>query len=238
MSSPLLIVIATYNEVDALPILIKRLLAELPATNILVIDDNSPDGTGQWCDQAAQQLLQLRVIHRAGKLGLGTATKLGLQEGLAGSFDLIATMDADLSHDPATLAEMVRLLDSDSSQNWGAIIGSRYVAGGAIHGWPWYRLVSSYVVNQYARIVLGLTTRDNTSAMRVYRTSALQKLDLDSLRSPGYAYLEEILVLMKRQGIPVSEHPIIFKNRETGASKVGLAELASSLWEILKLSFR
>ena len=238
MSSRLLIVIATYNEVVSLPILVDQLQTALPAAQILVIDDNSPDGTGDWCNQEAEKNSQLRVIHRAGKLGLGTATLLGLQDAIAGGFEYVATLDADLSHDAVSLAAMVDLLVTDTTNQADVVIGSRYVRGGEIHGWPWYRRVSSYLVNQYSRLVLGLPTRDNTSAMRVYRTSALKNVDLTKVTSPGYAYLEEILMLLKQNGMHFREFPIVFKNRELGASKVNTKELASSLYEVLKLSFR
>lgn len=238
MSDRLLIVIATYNEVDTLPALVKGLQRNLPQATILVIDDNSPDGTGSWCDNVAQRNPQFRVIHRTGKLGLGTATIRGLQQSLDGPFELVATMDADLSHDPAALAAMLETLLLPTHCQYDVIIGSRYVRGGEIHGWPWYRRVASFLVNQYARFILKLPVYDSTSALRIYRTSTLRQVNLELLRSPGYAYLEEILVLLKQHGAKFTEYPIIFQNRETGASKVDPKELASSLSEILKLSFR
>lgn len=238
MTGRLLIVIATYNEVDSLPTLVCQLMKALPGAKILVIDDNSPDGTGGWCDEEAERNRQFQVIHRAGKLGLGTATILGLQRAIDGSFDLVATLDADLSHDAVSLQAMVQMIQSSTNDQYGVVIGSRYVRGGKIHGWPWYRRLSSFLVNQYARLVLRLPTRDNTSAMRVYRTSELANADLDLLKAPGYAYLEEILLLLKYNGVQFAEYPIIFRNREIGASKVNAIELTSSLYEILKLSFR
>ena len=234
----ILIVIATFNEADSLPILVEQLFHQLPMSQILVVDDNSPDGTGHWCDQQAIQNDQFQAIHRAGKQGLGTATILGLNAALDGGFDLVATLDADLSHDPIVLAEMAAFLEEPGKESVGVVIGSRYVSGGRIVGWPWYRRASSYLVNLYARYILKLPTKDNTSAMRVYRTSALRNVDLSWLRCPGYAYLEEILVLLKKSGTNFAELPITFKNRESGESKVNLKELGSSLWEILKLSFR
>ena len=238
MHPSLLIVVATYNEIDTLPVLVDKLFDQLPTAHVLVIDDHSPDGTGNWCDTVERQSKRFKVIHRSGKLGLGTATVTGLKVAMDQSYELVATLDADLSHDPATLAAMVQRLDEDDHQKYGVIIGSRYIRGGEIHGWPWYRLIASSLVNQYARFVLRLPTRDNTSAMRVYRTQVLAGVDLDLLQSPGYAYLEEILVLLKQHGVQFVEHPIIFRNREQGDSKVTLGELASSLSEIMKLSFR
>ena len=189
-------------------------------------------------DQESAKNSQFNVIHRAGKLGLGTATLRGLKNAIDDEFELVATLDADLSHDAEALAKMVAMLDQSENEAVGVVIGSRYVKGGQIIGWPWYRKLSSYLVNVYARCVLNLPTKDNTSAMRAYRTRVLKRVDLSLLRCPGYAYLEELLVLLKKAETKFIEIPITFKNRETGQSKVNLAELSSSLWEILKLSFR
>ena len=238
MSGRLLIVIATYNEADSLPILTDQLFTALPDAQILVIDDNSPDGTGDWCDAESERNLHFEVLHRDGKLGLGTATIMGLKHAIEGEYQLVATLDADLSHDAQSLSAMVQMCQNSTSDQSGVVIGSRYVQGGQIHGWPWYRRFSSFLVNQYARLILRLPTRDNTSAMRVYRISELEKVDLSLLKAPGYAYLEEILLLLKQNGVTFTEYPIIFRNREIGASKVSPLELASSLYEILKLSFR
>lgn len=230
----LLLVIATYNEVDSLPSLISQLFAQIES-DVLVIDDNSPDGTGKWCDEFARQNSSFSVIHRTGKLGLGSAALVGFKTAMANGYRWVGTMDADLSHDPSVVQKMLDLI---SAEECDVVIGSRYVEGGRITGWPWYRKISSSLVNGFARFVLGLPTRDNTSAFRVYRVSKLMELDLDGVKSQGYAYLEEILLLLKKRNARFAEVPIHFQNRELGESKVNLNELVRSLYQILRLSLR
>lgn len=234
-TGPVLIVIATYNEIDNLPGLIARLVDVLPQAQILVIDDGSPDGTGRWCDQAVSQYPQLRVIHREGKLGLGTATILGFQQAIARKIPLVATLDGDLSHDPASLPRLLAALQIPRQPEYGVAIGSRYVSGGRIEGWPLSRRVVSKCVNFYSRILLCLKTRDNSGAFRVYRTAALEGLDLTRLRSSGYGYLEEILCRLNQIGVPMVEVPITFRDRTQGHSKTSLGEGVRVFWEILKL---
>lgn len=231
----LVVVIATYNEFETLPILVSQLHTHLPNARIIVIDDNSPDGTGRWCDAFAGQNSFLQVVHRQGKLGLGSATVLGLKLALDANCDLVATMDADLSHDPQALKTMCELFCRPPFADCGVIIGSRYVTGGKILGWPWYRRLSSSMVNVYSRMVLGLETKDNTSAFRIYRVATIQAIDLDQLECPGYAYLEEILIRLKSTGVSFAEVPITFQNRAAGNSKVSMRELGSSLFQIARL---
>lgn len=217
-SPSLLIIVATYNEIDSLPRLIGRLREELPAATLLVIDDASPDGTGNWCEQARQRDSRLHVIHREGKLGLGSAACCGFRWGLERDFDLIATMDADLSHDPTSMREMVEQMQLNTAGP-AVLIGSRYVPGGGTEGWPWHRRLASRWVNRISRWWLGLPTRDNSGAFRVYNRAALEAIDLDRLTATDYAYLEEILWRMRRAGVTFQEHPIVFRNRELGRSK-------------------
>lgn len=234
----LLIVLATYNEIESLPTLVGRLHEQLPAANLLVIDDNSPDGTGRWCDQQSRDMEKLEVCHRSGKLGLGSASMTGLKMAVERKFDFAATLDADLSHDPVQLKAMVGSLANGSYGDAGVLIGSRYAAGGTISGWPWYRLISSRLVNWFARFALRLPTLDNTSAMRVYSVSALESIDIGSVSSAGYSYLEEILVMLQRAGVKFAEYPIDFRNRDTGKSKVDIREMTDSLLKIIRLGVR
>ncbi|MCH2178692.1 MAG: polyprenol monophosphomannose synthase [Mariniblastus sp.] len=234
----LLIVIATFNEVDNLPVLVSAIFDLLPESKVLVIDDDSPDGTGQWCDEYRQREPRLEVIHRKGERGLGTATLAGLQRAMHGGFDLIATMDADLSHDPADLLLMLKRIKEDKTGKLGLVIGSRYVPGGRIMGWSWYRRLASKLVNGYVRLVLGLESHDNTSAFRVYRANALRRIELSDVVSKGYAYLEELLWRLQTARVKMAEVPIVFEDRKRGESKVRTAVLLSSLWQILMLSFR
>ena len=237
-TSSLLVVIATFNERQSLPLLVDELLKLLPTCDIHVVDDNSPDGTGAWCDQRASEEDRLTVSHRTGKLGLGSATKLGLRHGITGGYQFIATMDADLSHDAKSLQEMYLKYCHMSAEPSAVVIGSRYVKGGQIIGWPWYRRLSSWGVNAFARFALRLRTRDNTSAFRIYPVVVLEQIDLDDISSQGYSYLEEILVLLRKSNVRMEEYPITFRNREVGQSKVDISEMVRSLWQILRLAFR
>jgi len=234
----LLVVIATLNEIDNLPILVPRILEWFPASKILVIDDDSSDGTGDWCDTFKKQDSRLEVLHRVGERGLGSATLAGFRRGLENGFDLIATMDADLSHDPQSLKAMLEMLENDQANRLGLVIGSRYVEGGGIRGWPWYRHLASRMVNTYVRWILRLKTRDNTSGFRLYRSSALRRIDLSGMASTGYAYLEEILWRLQRVQVESAEIPIVFVDRVQGQSKVRLGVVLKSLFQILKMSIK
>jgi dolichol-phosphate mannosyltransferase len=237
-SNSLLVVIPTYNEVNSLPNLVQRILQLLPEAHLLVIDDSSPDGTGQWAADLSNNEVRLNVIHRPGKSGLGTASLLGLRKAMTDQYPLVATIDADGSHRPEDLDAMVRMLLSEPASEAGVVIGSRYVPGGGIIGWPWQRRWSSRLVNGYARVLLRLKTKDNTSALRVYRTSALRRIELNSIKSRGYSYLEEILFRLNRAGIKMLEFPIQFQNRQSGRSKVNPIEVLGSFTQLLKLTFR
>jgi dolichol-phosphate mannosyltransferase len=232
--SKLLIVIATYNEIDNLPRILARLGELLPQAQVLVIDDASPDGTGKWCDEACSKHPQLSVVHRDRKLGLGSATIVGFQKALARDMPMVATMDADFSHDPDALVKLVSALETTGDQV-GVAIGSRYVPGGTIEGWSLFRKFSSRAVNLFARLMLRLKTKDNSGAFRVYRSSALRKIDLAAIRSSGYGYLEEILWRLDRAGVEMIEVPIVFRNREFGKSKANFISGLNVFWQIAKM---
>ena len=236
-AAKLLIIIATYNERENLPSLVEQLEQRLPAADLLVIDDGSPDGTGDWCDQRKESDPRLNVIHRAGKMGLGSATVTGFRYGLANDlqYELLATMDADFSHEPDSLVQLVEFLQADSQQEFGVAIGSRYVPGGAIENWPWFRHLSSRAVNLVARWLLSLKTKDNSGAFRVYRASTLKAIDVEKIESASFAYLEEILWRIRKQGIAMKELPITFRDREHGVSKTSLKLGVSVFWHLLKI---
>jgi len=217
--SKLLVALATYNELQNLPSLVAAIRRELPAADILVVDDNSPDGTGRWCDEHAAANPWFSVIHRAGKLGLGSATWAAMQEAIRRGEDMLITLDADWSHPPEALPSLVAAAaDAD------VVIGSRYCAGGAVEGWPASRRFVSAVMNLATRAALGLPLRDASTAYRLYRVDALSRLDFTQLTATGYAYLEEILWQLHRRGARFAEVPITFANRRAGASKVHLGE--------------
>ena len=228
----LLVVVATYNEIDTLPRLVRQITELLPRADILVIDDASPDGTGNWCETSAATYPQLATIHREAKLGLGSAAIEGFNYALIRDYDLIATMDADLSHDPQSLAEMVELIAKPANSEIGVFIGSRYIDGGETEGWPWFRRLASKSVNLFARYMLNLRTRDNSGAFRVYRRSALEELNLANLKSTDYAYLEEILWRLSKDEIKMREFPIVFRNREQGRSKSSAILGLKVFWQI------
>ena len=234
-SPTLLIIVATYNELDNLPRLVHQLNELLPHADLLVIDDASPDGTGNWCEQAVSKYPQLSTIHREGKLGLGSAAKDGFEYAKARNYDLVATLDADLSHEPKSLAQMVEKMASPEFNDFGVMLGSRYVPGGGTEGWPLLRRIASRTVNAFARFMLGLSTRDNSGAFRVYRGKVLEQMDLSKIKSNDFAYLEEILWRLKNADVKLVEHPIVFKNRELGRSKTNAFLGIRVFWKITKM---
>lgn len=228
----LLIVVATYNEIDNLPRLVHQITERLPEADILVIDDGSPDGTGNWCEQSASKYPQLTVIHREGKQGLGSAAVAGFRFAKKNEYDFVATLDADLSHDPASLSEMVELIRRDENSDVGVVLGSRYVEGGGTEGWPLTRRITSRAVNRFVRLMLGLKTLDNSGSFRVYRGKSLGQLDLTKLKSTDFAYLEEILWRLAKLDVKMIEHPILFRNREQGRSKTSTLLGLKVFWQI------
>lgn len=234
----LLVVIATYNEIENIPKLVDDLTQLIENVSIVVVDDNSPDGTGKWCDEESLRNEQLHHLSRKTKLGLGSATLDGLKFGRERGFEFIATMDADFSHTPRAMAAMWQEALNNQSENLGAMIGSRYISGGEIQGWPWHRRVASRLVNRLTRMVLKLPTLDNTGAFRIYRTQALLAANIFDVKTAGYAYLEEFLFLLHRTGFELHEFPITFADRKEGRSKASVFEGVKVLWNILRLRFR
>lgn len=223
-----LVVVCTYNEIENLARLVEQILAVAPDVDVLVIDDNSPDGTGDWCDQRAQQEQRLHCLHRAGKLGLGTATLAGFRAAIDQGYDFVLTMDADFSHDPKYLPAM-RACMAAANPATDVAIGSRYIPGGGVEGWPFHRRLMSRLVNTYARLLLGLPVKDCSGAFRCYRCDTLKQLDLAQIRSRGYSYLEEILWLLKRRRARFAEVPIVFVDRVLGQTKINWREAVTAI---------
>ncbi|MCA9270447.1 MAG: polyprenol monophosphomannose synthase [Planctomycetales bacterium] len=230
-----LITLATYNEIDNLPLLIDAIHAEVPEADILVIDDGSPDGTGQWCDEKAAADPRVGCLHREGKLGLGTAIITGMKYAIEHDYEYVLNMDADFSHHPRHLRGMIAGMQPDGAAAPDAVVGSRYVAGGGTQGWPLKRKLMSRMVNLYARWMLGLRCRDCSGSFRCYRTAQLAKVDFDAVRSRGYSFQEEILWRLKRTGARFTEFPIVFADRERGQSKIDGREAVEALWIIFRL---
>jgi len=226
-----LVMSATYNEIDNVPDLVDTIWRLEPDVDVLIVDDNSPDGTGDWCDRRANDEPRLHCIHRAGKQGLGTATMAGLKYAIEHGYDVVINMDADFSHPPERLSALRALVETDVD----VAIGSRYVPGGDIEGWPLLRHFMSRGVNLYARMLLRLPLSDVSGAFRAYRTSILREIDFDAIISRGYSFQEEFLWRLKRAGARFGEAPITFVDRQRGQSKISAKESAIAIWIIFRL---
>jgi len=223
VSRTALVIVPTFNERENLPLLAKGLLA-LPDVNVLVVDDNSPDGTGAIADDLARSSGgRLTVMHRTDKRGLGRSYIDGIALAVRQPFDVICQMDADLSHDPRYLPDLIA-----ATERADVVIGSRYVAGGAIVNWPKRRQLLSRFANLYIRTVTRLSPRDCTSGYRCWRREALGALVLDRFTSDGYSFLVEMLFAAARSGCRIAEVPITFVERRLGVSKLSSAVLVES----------
>jgi dolichol-phosphate mannosyltransferase len=191
-----------------------------------VVDDNSPDGTGAVAERVAAELGRIQVLHRPMKEGLGVAYRAGFGAGLEQAYDLLCHLDADLSHDPAVLPVLIARLEADDAD---LVIGSRYVPGGSIPHWPWFRRALSRVGNFYAGLVLGTSVRDNTSGYRVYRAEILKDIDYASTRAKGYGFMIETAYRVWLRGGRIVESPIAFTDRVRGYSKMTLRVAAEEL---------
>jgi dolichol-phosphate mannosyltransferase len=226
MNKPLDIVVVTptYNEKDNLPILAAGVLAH-PGFRMLVVDDGSPDGTGQIADELARTHPgRVEVMHRTGTRGLGRSYIDGLRHALKSGADLIFQMDADLSHNPEYLPRI-----AEAAAQYDVVIGSRYLTGVSVVNWPLHRIFLSAFANRYVRAVTRISVADCTSGYRCWRREALERLPLDSMVSNGYAFIVEMLYEASRRGCRIGEVPIIFVERRLGQSKVSGRVLAESL---------
>lgn len=222
-----LVIIPTYDELENLPLVLARVRAVVPAAHVLVVDDGSPDGTGELADQLAAADEQVHVLHRSGKQGLGAAYLAAFAWGLAHSYDVLVEMDADGSHQPEQLP---RLLDALVSAD--LVLGSRWVAGGSVVNWPMHRSVLSRGGNTYTRLALGVPLRDATGGYRAFRRTALESLDLADVASQGYCFQVDLAWRAVRRGLRVVEVPITFVERERGTSKMSGAIVRESLWRV------
>jgi len=230
-----LVTVATYNEIENLQRLVDEILRVVPQVDLLVIDDGSPAGTGQWVDERGKQDARVHGLHRSGKLGLGTAIVAGMQYAVEHDYDYVLNMDADFSHHQRYLPALIAGMDPPDGPIVDVMIGSRYVAGGGTENWPFKRKLMSRGVNLYARWLLGLRPGDCSGAFRCYRVSLLKQLDFSKIRSRGYSFQEEILWHLKRLGARFGESPIMFADREKGVSKINMREARSALWIIFRL---
>jgi dolichol-phosphate mannosyltransferase len=232
-SPRVLVSVATYNELENLPLLVDEMFAVAPQVEILVIDDNSPDGTGVWAKERSQSDPRVHVMHRAGKLGLGTATIAAMKYAIEHDYDYLLNLDADFSHHPRYIPALIAGMDQAD-----VMIGSRYCPGGGVKDWPLKRRLMSQGVNLYARTALGLKPGDCSGAYRCFRVDTLRKIDFSKIRSRGYSFQEEILWHLKRVGARFDETPIIFADRERGQSKINGKEALAALWIIFRLGVK
>lgn len=227
----LTVVIPTFNEAENLPALTRALAElELPGLRLIVVDDDSPDGTGQLAEKLARELpYDLRVVHRHGKLGLGSAYLRGFREALAAGAQAIGQMDADFSHSPEYLPQFLEGLEQAD-----AVFGSRYVQGGRLdERWGIGRVLLSRFGNSYARVILRLKVRDSTGGFRMWRAEGLSRIPMDRIRSEGYVFQVEMAYLAQRLGLKIHELPIYFEDRRIGQSKMSLRiqlEAAIRVW--------
>ncbi len=228
-----LMVVPTYNEADNLAWIVDRLRTAQPAVDVLVVDDGSPDGTGALADRLASADPQIHVLHRDEKAGLGAAYLAGFGWALDAGFDVVGEMDADGSHQPEQLGLLLTALEQAD-----LVIGSRWVPGGSVVNWPLRRELLSRGGNLYVRILLGIEVRDATAGFRLYRRSALEKIDLGSVQSTGYVFQTDLVTRCLRAGLRVREVPIEFVERVRGDSKMSGAVAGESLRRITSWGLR
>lgn len=231
-----LVVVATYNEIENLPKLVAEILDVLPSADVLIVDDASPDGTGDWVVKQQETELRLHLLSRTGKLGLGSAMIDALNWCLARRYKFLANLDADFSHPPAHLAELVACVQGDATVE--VAIASRYVEGGGIEGWPWHRRIMSRLVNGFARVWFGLTPRDCSGSFRCYRVATLRRMGVERIVSHGYAFYEEILWRLRLIDARMVEVPYTYYERTRGQTKLNLGETIRSIFTLITLRWR
>ncbi|MFV2142916.1 MULTISPECIES: polyprenol monophosphomannose synthase [Isoptericola] len=225
-----LVVVPTYDERESLPVLLDGLRAAAPEVDVLVVDDASPDGTGELAARRASEDDRVHVLHRAGKGGLGAAYVAGFGWGLDRGYDVLCEMDADGSHRPEELARLLGRLAADDAP--ALVIGSRWVPGGRVVDWPWHRLLLSRAGNTYVRLALGIGVRDATGGFRAFRAATLRGLELAQVESHGYCFQVDMTWRVLRGGGAVAEVPITFVERAAGVSKMSRSIVAEALRKV------
>ena len=231
-SAKTLVVVPTYQERETIAELVARFFESVPHCEMLVVDDASPDGTADICKRLMSNYENLRLLQRAGSRGLGRAYVAGFLYGLENGYDIIGTMDADMSHDPNYLPGMF-----DRTRDYDVVIGSRYVRGGGTINWRIRRILLSWLANKFAARLLGIPLRDLTSGFRLYRSHALRTVRFDAIKSTGYSFLVEVLYRLHRNGFRILESPIVFYDRTGGVSKLGRAEIFRGAFNLLRLKW-
>jgi dolichol-phosphate mannosyltransferase len=221
------VIIPTYNERENLESITSRVRAAVPGADVLVVDDNSPDGTGELADKLAAEDSQVHVLHRSGKAGLGAAYLAGFGWALEAGYGTLVEMDADGSHQPEELPRLLAVLDHAD-----LVLGSRWVPGGKVRNWPKYREFISRGGSSYARLLLGISLRDATGGYRVFRAETLRQIGLDEVNSQGYCFQIDLARRTLQAGLRIAEEPIEFIERTKGASKMSKAIVAEALWRV------
>ena len=227
-----LIIIPTYNEKENLPSLMKEIFSYAPQTDILIVDDNSPDGTGKLADELHEQDPRIHVLHRSGKLGLGTAYIAGFKYAIAHGYDAAFEMDADFSHDPRHLPAFLKAIE-----NADLVIGSRYIKGGSTPNWSLFRRFISSNANIFVRFVLGVSIHDCTAGYRCYRREVLENIGLDTVQTQGYGFQVELTYRVIQHGYKIVETPIAFTDRREGKSKMSKTIFFEAFTFVLRTRF-
>ncbi|HEV8128367.1 MAG TPA: polyprenol monophosphomannose synthase [Candidatus Eisenbacteria bacterium] len=225
-----LVIIPTYNERENVEPLLERVFAQNLDVEVLIVDDNSPDGTGAIADEAAARDPRVHVMHRAGKMGLGSAYVAGFRYALERDYEAVFEMDADFSHNPDSLPEFLRDLEQAD-----LVLGSRYLYGVTVVNWPLSRLILSYAANVYSRVITGMRFKDLTGGFKCFRRRVLESIDWDRVGSDGYAFQIEITFKAWRKGFRIREIPILFVDRRAGESKMSrriVWEAAGMVWRL------
>ncbi len=228
-SARALVIIPTYNEMENLPLIVGRVHQALPEVHVLIVDDGSPDGTGNLADELAlDDPDRVHVLHRTAKHGLGAAYLAGFAWGLGRQYSVLVEMDADGSHAPEQLHRLLDAVDGGAD----LAIGSRYVDGGTVRNWPWRRLVLSKAANTYSRLLLGVDIRDITAGYRAYRREVLEKIELETVESKGYCFQIDLTWRAINNGFKVVEVPITFTERELGVSKMSGSNIREAMVKV------
>jgi dolichol-phosphate mannosyltransferase len=225
-----LVIIPTYNERENLDELMGRIFAQGLQVEVLIVDDNSPDGTGALADQMSAADPRMHVMHRAGKMGLGSAYVAGFRWALERDYDAVFEMDADFSHNPDSLGEFLRELESND-----LVLGSRYLYGVTVVNWPLSRLILSYAANVYSRVITGMPFKDLTGGFKCFRRQVLEAIDLSRVHSDGYAFQIEMTFKAWRKGFRIKEIPIMFVDRRAGVSKMSRRIVREAAWLVWRL---